>query len=185
MTSCLDEVIRITETFDKTTVRDGIILHLLCKYIKEKTDVRCIFSGDGNDEICQGYKAFYRAPSTQAAHDESMRLLNDLHLYDLQRADHTSAANGLELRAPFLDHFFSAYYLSLPMEKRKPSNIRLEKHLMRKAFNGKGVIPQEIIWKPKQDIVDGIATDLFLPKVIQNFVADKVINESLKFVCCK
>jgi asparagine synthase (glutamine-hydrolysing) len=176
VTGCIHEVIRIAGTFDKTTVRDAIIMFLLSKYIKQKTDVRCIFSGDGNDEICQGYKSFYRAPNAQAAHEESMRLLKDLHMYDLQRADHTTAANGLELRAPFLDHFFSAYYLSQPMEKRKPSNVRLEKHLMRKAFNGKGVIPQEIIWKPKQDIVDGIATDFYLPKVIKDYVQNKVID---------
>ncbi len=95
-------------------------------------------------------------------------------MFDLARADHCTAASGLELRAPFLDHFFSAYYMSLPAERRAPSHDHLEKHLMRKAFNGTKVIPQEIIWKPKQDIVDGIATDLYLPKIMKDFVEDKV-----------
>lgn len=173
------EVIRITESYDKTTIRDAIVMYLLSKYIKEKTDVRCIMSGDGNDEVLQGYKSFYTAPSAEAAHQESLRLCKNLHLYDLVRADHTTASNGLELRTPFLDHFFSAYYLSLPCEKRMPTNNRLEKHLMRKAFNGLNVIPQEIIWKPKQDIVDGIATDLFLPSVLRKHAADKVTDEEL------
>lgn len=176
----ISEVIRITETYDKTTIRDSIVMYLLSKYIKEKTDVRCIMSGDGNDEVLQGYKAFYSAPSPAAAHKESMRLCNDLHLYDLVRADHTTAANGLELRTPFLDHFFSAYYLSLPADKRSPSSTRLEKHLMRKAFNGKNVIPQEIVWNPKQDIVDGIATDLHLPSVLKKYAAEKVTDAELE-----
>ena len=88
------EVIRITGTYDKCTIRDAIVMNLLSKYIQNNTDVRCIFSGDGNDEITQGYKAFYRAPSSEAANEESLRLLNDLHMFDLARADHTTAANG-------------------------------------------------------------------------------------------
>ena len=60
-----------------------------------------------------------------------------------------------------------------------PSNTRIEKHLIRKAFNGSKVIPQEIIWNPKADIVDGIATDLYLPKLIKNFVEDKITDEEL------
>ncbi len=79
------------------TVRDSISMYLLSKYIKEKTDTRCVFTGDGNDEICQGYKYFYNAPSAQAAHEESLRMANDLHLFDLVRADHTTAFNGLIL----------------------------------------------------------------------------------------
>ncbi len=133
-----------------------------------------IYKGDGNDEILQGYKYFYRAPNPEAASNESLRLCNDLHMFDLVRADHCTAANGLELRAPFLDHYFTAYYMSLPAERRAPNNTHLEKHLMRKAFNGTKVIPQEIIWKPKQDIVDGIATDLYLPKIMKDFAEDKV-----------
>jgi asparagine synthase (glutamine-hydrolysing) len=70
-------------------------MYLLSKYIKENTDTVVIFSGEGSDEVCQGYIYFYKAPSEQAGHEESLRLCNDLYLYDVCRADRTTAAHGL------------------------------------------------------------------------------------------
>ncbi len=92
--SCIREVIRITESYDLQTVRDSIHMYLLSKYIKEKTDTRCIFSGHGNSEILQGYRYLYNAPTPLAAHEESLKLANDLYLFDLAYADHTTAYNG-------------------------------------------------------------------------------------------
>ena len=69
-------------------------MYLLSKYIKEKTDTVVIFSGEGSDEVCQGYIYFYKAPNEQAGHEESLRLCNDLYLFDVCRADRTTAAHG-------------------------------------------------------------------------------------------
>ena len=81
-------------------------------------------SGEGSDEVSQGYIYFHNAPDAQSAYDESVRLLNDLYLFDVLRADRTTAAHGLELRVPFLDHYFVHTYLQLPDEEKKP--IKLE-----------------------------------------------------------
>ena len=70
-------------------------MYLLAKYIREKTDTVVIFSGEGADEVCQGYIYFYKAPTDQEGHEESLRLCNDLYLYDVCRADRTTAAHGL------------------------------------------------------------------------------------------
>lgn len=88
-------VIRALESYDVTTIRASIGMYLLSKYIREKTDTVVIFSGEGSDEVCQGYIYFYKAPTPQNAHDESLRLCNDLYLFDVCRADRTTAAHGL------------------------------------------------------------------------------------------
>jgi asparagine synthase (glutamine-hydrolysing) len=166
-------VIKSLESYDVTTIRASIGMfvfnfikinekikincsflkkkrYLLSKYIKEKTDTVVIFSGEGADEVCQGYIYFYKAPTPKEAHEESLRLCNDLYLYDVCRADRTTAAHGLELRVPFLDHFFTAYYFSLPEQIRTATKDKCEKYLIRKAFDNLNIIPNDILWRPKE-----------------------------------
>ncbi|MGH0146805.1 UNVERIFIED_CONTAM: hypothetical protein FKN15_047885 [Acipenser sinensis] len=133
-------------------------MYLVSKYIKEKTDSVVIFSGEGLDELTQGYIYFHKAPSPKEAAEDSERLLNELHLFAVLRADRTTAAHGLELRVPFLDHRFTAYYLSLPEELRVPKN-GIEKHLLREAFQDTNLLPQEILWRRKEAFSDGVCSD--------------------------
>ncbi|MBN3298026.1 ASNS synthetase, partial [Amia calva] len=128
----VDEVIFHLETYDITTVRASVGMYLISKYIREKTDSVVIFSGEGSDELTQGYIYFHKVNRTTAAH-------------------------GLELRVPFLDHRFSSYYLSLPAEMRVPKN-GVEKHLLRDAFHGTGLLPDEILWRAKEAFSDGISS---------------------------
>ena len=88
------DVIKSLESYDVTTIRASIGMYLLAKYIKEKTDTVVIFSGEGSDEVCQGYIYFYKAPTPEAGHEESLRLCNDLYLFDVCRGDRTTAAHG-------------------------------------------------------------------------------------------
>ncbi|MGH0129787.1 UNVERIFIED_CONTAM: hypothetical protein FKN15_061239 [Acipenser sinensis] len=133
----IEEVIFSLETYDITTVRASIAMYLMSKYIKEKTDSVVIFSGEGSDELTQGYIYFHKAPSPKEAAEDSEHLLNELYMFDVLRADRTTAAHGLELRVPFLDHRFTAYYLSLPEELRVPkvTDDQLEKAAERFPFN--------------------------------------------------
>ena len=66
----------------------------MSKYIKEKTDSTVILSGEGSDEICQGYIYFHKAPTADEGAEESLRLCNDLYRYDVLRSDRTTAAWG-------------------------------------------------------------------------------------------
>ncbi|XP_066514794.1 asparagine synthetase [glutamine-hydrolyzing]-like isoform X2 [Hoplias malabaricus] len=116
----LEKVIFHLESYDLTTVRASVGMYLISKYIREKTDSVVIFSGEGSDELTQGYIYFHKAPSLKDAAEDSVRLLKELYLFDGLRADRTTAAHGLELRVPFLDNRFAAYYLSLPEEMRAP-----------------------------------------------------------------
>lgn len=95
-------------------------MYLISRYIKQNTKTTVIFSGEGADELAQGYIYFKDAPSAIDAHNESLRLLKDIYLYDGLRADRTTSAFSLELRVPFLDIQLTNYYLSLDPASRQP-----------------------------------------------------------------
>uniref|UniRef100_A0A4W3HMQ5 Asparagine synthetase [glutamine-hydrolyzing] n=1 Tax=Callorhinchus milii TaxID=7868 RepID=A0A4W3HMQ5_CALMI len=145
----IDNVIFSLESYDITTIRASVGMYLVSKYIKEKTDSTVIFSGEGSDELAQGYIYFHKAPSPDEGAAESERLLRDLYLYDVLRSDRTTAAHGLEIRVPFLDHRFTSYYLSIRPELRVPKK-GIEKYLLRKSFDGLNLLPKEILWRPKE-----------------------------------
>lgn len=153
----LDTVIYHLESYDITTIRASVGMYLISQYIKEKTDSTVILSGEGSDEVCQGYIYFHQAPNPEAADAESRRLCQDLYFFDVLRGDRTTAACGLEIRVPFLDHWFTHYYLSLPNEVKVPQD-GVEKHLLRSAFSGTGLLPDEILWRPKEAFSDGVSS---------------------------
>ena len=99
-------VIQSLESYDTTTVRASTPMWLLCKYIKENTDCRYIFSGEGSDEILGGYLYFHNAPSVDEFACENMRRLHLIHQFDGLRADRCAGAHGLDLIVPFLDKNF-------------------------------------------------------------------------------
>ncbi|XP_069575268.1 asparagine synthetase [glutamine-hydrolyzing] [Brachyistius frenatus] len=151
----VEEVIFHLETYDITTIRASVGMFLISKYIREKTDSVVIFSGEGSDELTQGYIYFHKAPSPKVAAEDSIRLMKELYLFDVLRADRTTAAHGLELRVPFLDHRLTAYYLSLPEEMRIPKHD-VEKYLLRDSFKGLNLIPDDILWRRKEAFSDGM-----------------------------
>ncbi|CAN9504158.1 unnamed protein product [Ophioblennius macclurei] len=153
----VEEVIFHLESYDITTIRASVGMYLVSKYIREKTNSVVIFSGEGSDELTQGYIYFHKAPTPQAAAEDSVRLMKELYLFDVLRADRTTAAHGLELRVPFLDHRLTAYYLSLPEEMRTPKH-GVEKHLLRDSFKGLNLIPDEVLWRRKEAFSDGLTS---------------------------
>ncbi|XP_072035823.1 asparagine synthetase [glutamine-hydrolyzing]-like [Amphiura filiformis] len=176
----LDELIYFLESYDITTVRASTGMYLLSRYISDKTNTIVIFSGEGSDEVAQGYIYFHKAPSHEQADEEGKRIMRDLHLFDVLRADRTTAAHGLELRVPFLDHQFTSYYLSLPSEIRRPTK-GIEKYLIRKAFDGMGLLPDDILWRPKEAFSDGISScKQSWHKLLQAHIESKVSDEMME-----
>ncbi|XP_048504777.1 asparagine synthetase [glutamine-hydrolyzing] isoform X2 [Athalia rosae] len=175
----LDKVIYELETFDITTIRASIGMHLISRYIKKNTDTTVIFSGEGSDELAQGYIYFRESPSPKAGHEESLRLLKDIYLFDGLRADRTTSAHGLELRVPFLDQQFTHYYLSLDPSLRQPQD-GVEKYLLRSAFDEVNLLPHNILWRHKEAFSDGVASrrkSLF--EIVQDIVEDRVDDKEL------
>lgn len=153
----LDNVIYHLESHDITTIRASLPMYLLSKYIKKNTETTVVFSGEGADELAQGYIYFRDAPSPKAGHEESKRLLSDIYLYDGLRADRTTSAFSLELRVPFLDIQFTHHYLSIDPTLRQPQN-GIEKYLLRSSFDKSGLLPDAILWRHKEAFSDGVAS---------------------------
>uniref|UniRef100_H2YGT0 Asparagine synthetase [glutamine-hydrolyzing] n=1 Tax=Ciona savignyi TaxID=51511 RepID=H2YGT0_CIOSA len=184
----LEETIFALESYDVTTVRASIPMYLISRYISENTDTIVIMSGEGADELAQGYIYFHKQPSPQEGDIESKRLLTDLYLFDVLRTDRSTAAHGLEVRAPFLDHAFVSYFLSLPASKRMPQvsvdgGARVEKHLLRSSFDGTNLIPTEILWRRKEAFSDGVTSKKrswfeILQEHIDSMISDEELDKA-------
>lgn len=172
----LDDVIYTLETPDITTVRASIGMYLISKYILDNTDTTVVFSGEGADEVAQGYIYFRDAPSAKEAHEDSLRLLREIYLFDGLRADRTMAAQSLELRVPFLDLQFTHYYLNTELEIRQPKD-GIEKYLLRSAFENTDILPHDILWRHKEAFSDGVASKKKSLFVILQEIVDKRMTE--------
>ena len=149
----LPEVIRHIETYDITSVRASTPMYLMARRIKAM-GVKMVLSGEGADEIFGGYLYFHRAPSARAFHDETVRKLDALHLYDCNRANKSMAAWGVEARVPFLDLEFLDVAMSMDAEHKRAQPGRIEKSVLREAFAG--VLPERILWRQKEQFSDGV-----------------------------
>jgi len=158
MFNAIPEVIKRIETYDTTTIRASTPMYLLSKWIKENTDITVIFSGEGADELSGSYMYFHNAPSEQQFSDETIRLIKDLHFYDVLRCDKSTACNGLEVRVPFLDKEFVEYYVGLAGKYKMPKNYSIEKYLLRKAFEEDRLLPHDVLWRMKEAMSDGVSS---------------------------
>ena len=149
----LPDVIRHLETFDVTTVRAATPMYLMARRIKAM-GVKMVLSGEGADEIFGGYLYFHKAPDARAFHEETVRKLDRLHLFDCLRANKAMAAWGVEARVPFLDQRFLDVAMSVDPEAKRPVPGRMEKHLLREAFAD--ALPPSVAWRQKEQFSDGV-----------------------------
>jgi len=148
-------VIKALGSYDITTVRASVGMYLLSQYIAQKTQDKVIFSGEGSDEVLEGYLYFHNAPTPKDGEDESIRLIQNLHLYDVLRADRCISSNGLEARVPFLDRNFVDQTLRLSADQKRPQ-YGFEKYILRKAFQG--YLPDDVLWRRKEGFSDGVSS---------------------------
>ncbi len=149
----LPEVIRHIETYDVTTIRASTPMFLLARRIKAM-GVKMVLSGEGADEMFGGYLYFHKAPSAEAFHEETVRKLDALHNYDCLRANKSMMAWGVEARVPFLDLEFLDLAMSMDAEAKLAGGSRMEKAVLREAFEG--VLPEQILWRQKEQFSDGV-----------------------------
>lgn len=156
--SAIPRVIYEIESYDTTTVRASVGNYLVAKYISENSEAKVLFNGDGSDEVTGGYMYFHAAPNTYEFDLECKRLLKDICYFDVLRSDRSISCNGLEARTPFLDKAFVCAYLSIPAILRCHNiNDKCEKHLLRSAFDNKGLLPNEVLWRTKEAFSDGVS----------------------------
>ena len=149
----LRDVIYHIETYDVTTVRASTPMCLLARVIKSM-GIKMVLSGEGSDELFGGYLYFHKAPNPEEFHKETVRKLHKLHLYDCLRANKSLAAWGVEGRVPFLDIEFMDKAMSIDPKDKMVTNKRIEKWVLRKAFED--MLPKEIVWRQKEQFSDGV-----------------------------
>ena len=147
------DVIYYIETYDVTTVRASTPMYLLARVIKSM-GIKMVLSGEGADEVFGGYLYFHKAPNAQAFHEETVRKLSKLHLYDCLRANKSLSAWGVEGRVPFLDKEFLDVAMRLnPAAKMCPGHT-IEKKIVREAFAP--LLPEAVAWRQKEQFSDGV-----------------------------
>ena len=149
----LKDVIYHLETYDVTTIRASTPMYLMARRIKAM-GIKMVLSGEGADEIFGGYLYFHKAPNAREFHEETVRKLDQLHWYDCLRANKSMAAWGLEARVPFLDTEFLDVAMALDPAAKMCGGQVMEKTILRQAF--KGMIPDEILWRQKEQFSDGV-----------------------------
>ena len=166
------DVIYHLETYDITTIRASTPMYLMARVIKSM-GVKMVLSGEGADEIFGGYLYFHKAPNAQDFHEETVRKLDKLHMYDCLRANKSLAAWGIEGRVPFLDKEFMDVAMRLnPKDKMITKEQPMEKWVLRKAFEK--YLPESVAWRQKEQFSDGVGYSWIdtLKEVVDAAVSD-------------
>ena len=152
--AALDDVIAMLGTWDITTIRASMGMYLCCKAIHERTDIRVLMTGEISDELF-GYKYTDFAPSPEEFQREAKKRVDELHMYDVLRADRCISVNSLEARVPFGDLDFVQYVMSID-PARKMNTYGMGKYLLRHAFEADRLLPDEILWRQKAAFSDAV-----------------------------
>ncbi len=170
----LRDVIYFIETYDVTTVRASTPMYLLARVIKSM-GIKMVLSGEGADEIFGGYLYFHKAPDAKAFHEETVRKLSKLHLYDCLRANKSLSAWGVEGRVPFLDkEFLDVAMRTNPQAKMCPGST-VEKKIVREAFAD--MLPYEVAWRQKEQFSDGVGYSWI--DTLKQITAERVTDEQM------
>lgn len=166
------DVIYYIETYDVTTVRASTPMYLLARVIKSM-GIKMVLSGEGADEIFGGYLYFHKAPNAKSFHEETIRKLSKLHLYDCLRANKSLSAWGVEGRVPFLDKEFLDVAMRLDPEVKRCTGKEIEKRVLREAFADK--LPHSVAWRQKEQFSDGVGYNWIdtLKRVTAQAVSDE------------
>jgi asparagine synthase (glutamine-hydrolysing) len=171
------EVIYHLETYDITTIRASTPMFLMARAIKA-LGIKMVLSGEGADELFGGYLYFHKAPNAKEFHEETVRKLEKLHQYDCLRANKSLAAWGIEGRVPFLDKEFIEVAMRINPKDKMISGDRMEKWVLRKAFEG--YLPKSVVWRQKEQFSDGVGYSWIdnLKKVVGEKVTDEQMDNA-------
>ncbi|WP_425236156.1 asparagine synthase B [Ulvibacterium sp.] len=170
----IKDVIYNLETYDITTIRASTPMYLMARVIKSM-GIKMVLSGEGADELFGGYLYFHKAPSPKDFHEETVRKLDKLHMYDCLRANKSLAAWGIEGRVPFLDKEFMDVAMRINPKDKMINGERMEKWVVRKAFED--YLPESVAWRQKEQFSDGVGYSWI--DTLKELVEEKVSDEQL------
>jgi len=149
----IKDVIYHLETYDVTTIRASTPMYLMSRKIKAM-GIKMVLSGEGADELLGGYLYFHKAPNAREFHEETVRKLDRLHMFDCARANKAMSAWGVEARVPFLDKEFIDVAMTQNPDAKMITKERMEKHILREAFSD--MLPESVAWRQKEQFSDGV-----------------------------
>ena len=170
----IKDVIYQLETYDITTIRASTPMYLMARVIKSM-GIKMVLSGEGADELFGGYLYFHKAPNAREFHEETVRKLSKLHMYDCLRANKSLAAWGIEGRVPFLDKEFMDVAMRINPEDKMIKDGRIEKWVVRKAFED--MLPESVAWRQKEQFSDGVGYSWI--DTLKELVNDEVTDEQM------
>lgn len=175
-----EKIPQIIESIDITTNRASTFQYMILDWISKNTDFKVCFCGDGSDELFTSYKYFKNSPSSLDLHNEGIRLMEDIHMYDGLRAGMCATACGLEIRFPFLHKELIELVLTIDPSLRMPLN-GIEKYILRQAFADTLYLPTEVLWRSKEALSDGVS-ELVKSwfEMIRDYVEEKVSDEDFE-----
>lgn len=168
------DVIYHLETYDVTTIRASTPMYLMARAIKAM-GIKMVLSGEGADEIFGGYLYFHKAPNAKEFHEETVRKLSKLHMYDCLRANKSLASWGIEGRVPFLDKEFIDVAMRINPKDKMITKERMEKWVVRKGFAD--YLPESVAWRQKEQFSDGVGYNWI--DTLKELVNEKVTDEAL------
>jgi len=174
-------VIYHIETYDVTTVRASTPMYLMARKIKAM-GVKMVLSGEGADEMFAGYLYFHKAPDARELHEETLRKIDRLHLYDCLRANKSMAAWGVEARVPFLDKEVIDIVMSMNPEVKLCREGRIEKQILRDLFSD--ILPASVVYRQKEQFSDGVGYNWIntLKEIAEQEISDPMMeNARFKF----
>lgn len=177
----IKDVVYNLETYDITTIRASTPMYLMARVIKSM-GIKMVLSGEGADELFGGYLYFHKAPNAKEFHEETVRKLDKLHMYDCLRANKSLAAWGIEGRVPFLDKEFMDVAMRINPKDKMINGERMEKWVVRKAFED--MLPESVAWRQKEQFSDGVGYSWIdtLKEVVKNEVTDdQLANAKYRF----
>lgn len=175
------DVIYNVETYDVTTIRASTPMYLMARVIKSM-GIKMVLSGEGSDELFGGYLYFHKAPNAREFHEETVRKLSKLHMYDCLRANKSLAAWGIEGRVPFLDKEFMDVAMRINPKDKMINGERMEKWVLRKAFED--MLPASVAWRQKEQFSDGVGyswIDTLKAMVAKEITDEQLANAKYKF----
>ena len=173
--SSLEDVVAALGTFDITTIRASVGMYLVCRYIREHTDIKVILTGEVSDELF-GYKYTDFAPTPAAFGQEAAKRVRELYMYDVLRADRCISVHGMEARVPFGDLDFVRYVMRID-PAMKMNVYGKGKYLLRKAFEG-DLLPESILWREKAAFSDAVGHSMV--DVIREYAESRFTDEEFE-----
>ncbi|APQ18099.1 asparagine synthase B [Maribacter hydrothermalis] len=177
----IKDVVYNLETYDITTIRASTPMYLMARVIKSM-GIKMVLSGEGADELFGGYLYFHKAPNAKEFHEETVRKLSKLHMYDCLRANKSLASWGIEGRVPFLDKEFMDVAMRINPQDKMINGERMEKWVVRKAFED--MLPESVAWRQKEQFSDGVGYSWIdtLKIVVNEEVSDEQLaNAKFRF----